>query len=250
MRNIIKNIIGLTATSLVLVSCNSFLDELPDNRTTLDSEEKIKRILVSAYATNHYAMVAEFLTDNIEDLGTDNANSERFYEELAYWKDTKEVKNDAVKHIWESHYKAIASANEALLAIENLGNPSNLAPFRGEALITRAYNHFVLVNLFSNHYNTQTSATDLGIPYMSKPETTLSPQYERGNVKEVYEKINADIEEGLPLIRDNVYSVPKYHFNTKAAYAFAARFNLYYEKWDKAVAYANVVLGASPSVRN
>lgn len=247
MKKSIKNIIGITA-SLVLFSCNSFLDELPDNRTALDNEDKIKRILVSAYSSSaHYALVAELSSDNIEDLGETNPNSDRFLEEVSYWKDTKELKNEAVKNIWEANYKAIASANEALKAIEELGNPASLAPFKGEALITRAYNHFILVNLFSNHYNTQTSATDLGIPYMEKSETALSPKYERGTVKDVYEKINADIEAGLPLIQDNVYSVPKYHFNRNAAYAFAARFNLYYEKWQKAVTYASVVLGNSPA---
>lgn len=246
MKKNIKNIIGLTA-SLVLFSCNNFLDELPDNRTTLDSDEKIKRILVSAYPSTHYALVAELSSDNIEDLGESNPNSQLFHEEVAYWKATKELANESVKHIWEANYKAIASANQALKAIEDLGNPANLAPLRGEALITRAYNHFILVNLFSNHYNTQTSGTDLGIPYMEKPETALAPKYERGTVKEVYEKINADIETALPLIQDNVYSIPKYHFNRNAAYAFAARFNLYYEKWQKASDYADVVLGSSPA---
>ena len=39
---------------------------------------------------------------------------------------------------------------------------------------------------------------------------------------------DADLEEGLPLIDDNIYLRVKYHFNKKAAYAFAARFYLYY----------------------
>ena len=101
--------------------------------------------------------------------------------------------------------------------------------------------------MFSKHYNTQTSDTDLGVPYLESPETTLDPKYKRGNVKDVYEKINKDIEEALPLIRDDIYDVPKYHFNVKAAYAFAARFNLYYENWEKAKEYASVVVTANPS---
>jgi hypothetical protein len=62
----------------------------------------------------------------------------------------------------------------------------------------------------------------------------------------LYAKINADIEEGLPLVNDNIYTVPKYHFNKKAAHAFAARFNLFYHNYDKVIQYANVVLGNSP----
>lgn len=233
-------------TAFLGVSCNDFLDEMPDNRTTLDSAEKIKKILVSAYPTSSYALVTELSSDNIDDYGESNPYTNRFWAETAYWKHTTETENDDLKNTWTAHYKAISNANEALKALEEMGFPAELNPLRGEALLARAYAHFTLVNLFSKHYNPQTSASDLGIPYMEKSETTLNPQYERGTVKDVYEKINADIELGLPLIRDDIYDVPKYHFNRAAAYAFAARFNLFYEKWQKAVDYASVALGANP----
>ena len=57
---------------------------------------------------------------------------------------------------------------------------------------------------------------DLGIPYMEKAETILDPKYTRGTLADVYSKIDADLIEGLPLITDEFYSVPKYHFNQKA----------------------------------
>ena len=82
---------------------------------------------------------------------------------------------------------------------------------------------------------------------MEAPETTLNPVYHRDNLKEVYEKIDRDIEEALPLVSDVNYAVPKYHFNRSAAYAFATRFNLYYLKWEKVVEYASEVLGSAPS---
>lgn len=66
---------------------------------------------------------------------------------------------------------------------------------------------------------------------------------------ELYDKIYKDLEEGLPLVNDGIYSVPKYHFNKKAAYAFAARFNLFYHKYDKAIQYATVAVGDA-SVKN
>lgn len=65
-------------------------------------------------------------------------------------------------------------------------------------------------------------------------------------IGDVYANIEKDIEEALPMVGDK-YNVPKYHFNTKAAYAFATRFYLFYEKWDKAVECANRVLGSNPS---
>ena len=62
---------------------------------------------------------------------------------------------------------------------------------------------------------------------MTKVETTVQPQYGRGTLQETYEKIEKDLLDGMALISDDSYSVPKYHFTRKAAYAFAARFLLY-----------------------
>jgi hypothetical protein len=54
---------------------------------------------------------------------------------------------------------------------------------------------------------------------------------------------------GAAHVVDNTSSgkAVKYHFNRKAAYAFAARFNLYYQKWDKAISIRHKVLGNNPS---
>ena len=48
---LIKNILGtlLIAISTVLFSCDSFLDEVPDNRTQIDNAEKIAELLTKAY---------------------------------------------------------------------------------------------------------------------------------------------------------------------------------------------------------
>ncbi len=59
--------------------------------------------------------------------------------------------------------------------------------------------------------------------------------------------IDKDIEEGLPLISSEAYDTPLYHFNQNAAYAFAAQFNLFYNKFDKAIRYATEAIGEDPS---
>ena len=138
----------------------------------------------------------------------------------------------------------------ALKAIEEKGNPASLNPQRGEALVCRAYCHFMLATIFCNAYDTHASES-LGIPYMEDVETTVSPRYERGTLEEVYRKVERDLLEGVELISDDGYSVPKYHFTRKAAYAFAARFYLYYMKpdfsnCDRVIDFATRVLGSNP----
>lgn len=247
----LSNYIKLFAASTLVVSamssCNDFLSTLPDSRAEVDSYEDIRSLLISAYPDRGYGMVAELSTDNVVHNVEASAYTTRFYDQIYAWDNVTETANESPKRVWESAYSAIQTANAALEAIDKKGNTAELKPLRGEALICRAYGHFLLANLFAEPYAEATATTTLGVPYMTKPETTLNPKYTRETLASNFERIAADIEEGLPLIGDQVYSVPKYHFNKKAANAFAARFYLFYQKWDKAYAYAQAVLGSSPA---
>jgi hypothetical protein len=231
---------------LVLAGCDDFLNVMPDNRAEVDTESKITSLLVSAYPESTSIMMEEIASDNAMDNGARFTVEFQEHEDAYLWKDITTDGNDSPKSFWDACYGAIAAANQALQAIDELGNPANLQAQRGEALMCRAYGHFALANLFCLPYNSQTAEADMGIPFSDAPETQVSPEYERKTMKFLYEKIDRDIEEGLPLINDEIYAVPKYHFNKKAAYAFAARFNLYYHRYDKVIEYANIVLGNTP----
>lgn len=243
-----KHIMAAMMALMAIVSCEKFLDHLPDNRAEVDTEMEIQKILVSAYPSTAYILLSEFMSDNVDDYGSTNPYYDRFVYQVFNWQDVTESDNESPERLWTAHYSAIAHANQALRAIEQIGGATteNLKMAKGEALLCRAYNHFMLVNIFCMHYNTATSQTDLGIPYVEEPEENLVVKYPRGTVAEVYEKIARDLEEGLPLVGDTYYTVPKYHFNEKAAYAFATRFYLYYEKWEEAVKCADKCLGSAP----
>ena len=238
---------SLIATLLLTSACSNFLDELPDNRTDLNTEQAIAKLLVSAYPITTFAEIAEMTSDNTDRNGGNWTAYDLMQEQLATWKDATDIDNDSPYRLWEDCYQAIATCNHALQAIEKAGNPPSLNPQKGEALLCRAYAHFILVNIFCQHYSDINSSKDLGIYYNTEPETTVTPHYERSTVAETYIKINKDIETGLPLIDDASYEIPKYHFNKKAAYAFATRFNLYYRKYNKVIEYAEKVLTADPS---
>ncbi|TDS08913.1 putative outer membrane starch-binding protein [Sphingobacterium paludis] len=237
----------ILACGLSLHSCNKFLDELPDNRATLNTESKIDKLLVSAYPQNAYLVSAEFSSDNVDDYGISNPYSQRDLEQLFRWEDVTEDSNDSPKSLWEACYNAIASANAALAAIDEAGSPSSLNPQRGEALAARANAHFILVNIFAQHYHKDHAARDLGVTYMLKPEDVLNPKYDRQTVQEVYDYIVKDLQEAIPLIDDSSYgATPKYHMNTRATNALAARVALYMQDWEKAVSYANTAIGENP----
>ncbi len=248
--------IFITALGLltVLPSCNKFLDTMPDKRTELNRTDKIKALLVSAYPGRTIAGIVEHRTDNVRDTGPTYQDRSITIRENYRWKGNTETSGEVTKVLWETSYDAISTANQALQAIEELGMPKDLLPSKGEALLCRAFSHFNLVRVFSQAYNSQTSTTDLGIPYFTKPETKIGLDLKRLSVAESYAKIEQDIREALPLIDDSNYenAVLKYHFNKKAAYAFAAQFYLYYEQWAKAKEYATLAIGENPaaSLRN
>ena len=244
-------LIALLTLALSLVSCDKFLDVMPDNRTELDTQEKIRSLLVSAYPETDYLLVTEFSSDNVDNYGKDNPNTDRFVDQLYAWEDITESDNEDTENIWGSAYTAIAAANQAIEAIENMVGPSaqGYENEMAEALLCRAYNHFILVNVFAHAYTKDTAADKPGITYMSKPEQGLDPKYQRESVADIYAKIDADIQRALPMVGDDYYTVPKYHFNIKAAYAFAARFYLYYEQPEKAIKYADACLGSAPATQ-
>ena len=236
------------AAAFSFTACNKFLDTMPDNRAEVDTQEKVRNLLVSAYPFYSYLFCAELMSDNVENLGDNNPYTDRLYDQMYRWEDVTESNRDAPESLWEASYMSIAHANLALQGIEEMGGAeAGLGPELAEALLCRAYNHFILVNFFCKNYNQQTSSTDLGIPYMDRPEEELNPKYERGTVADVYAKIQEDLELALQYVSDNYYAKPKYHFNVAAAYAFAARFYLYSEQWDLAEKYATLCLGSQPA---
>ena len=232
-----------------LTSCNKFLDVMPDNRTEVDTDVKMQGLLVSAYPPTDYMLLTEFSSDNVDDFGPTNPNTDRFIDQVFAWKDITESDNEDTEMLWGNSYMAIANANQVIQSIEDMGGAqeNGLTAEMAEALLCRAYNHFILVNVFAQNYSTKYSATDPGITYMSHPENELDPKYKRQSVAEVYEAIDKDVTTALQWVNDKYLTVPKYHFNKKAAYAFAAMFYLYYEKWDESIKYADLCLGSEPA---
>ena len=269
--NMKKNLLYIAALMLAMTGCN-FLDHEPDMRAEINTKEKVQLLLVSAYTEANSAPICEYSSDNVidnnvPDSKTGQANAvnplDEMYNEIFAWKPVKSSgSQDSPKFIWDGHYSAIATANQALQAIKKLeAQGINMDAEKGEALLSRAYHHFLLAGVFCQAWkNEEASKQDLGITYMMQPETKVAPEYWRGPSKQVgldlnndtawiggslydtYMAIQNDLEQGLKLVSDEYYSVPRYHFNVKAAHAFAARFYLYKREWAKVVEHADYVL--------
>lgn len=228
--------ISFIATCIIASSCSKYLEQSPDMRTELDSPEKVGELLATAYPQANYIPFTESMTDNVEDKGAgaiDLVNINPFN-----FRDADQTGIDGPIFYWNASYKAIAAANQALEVINNSTNPEKYSAYKGEALVARAYAHFMLAVLFAQPYSTNSSTSDPGIPYVTDTENIVIKKYTRGTVATVYENIEKDLLEGLPLLDDSKYKSPKYHFTKVAAHAFASRYYLFKRDYKTAIVHA------------
>lgn len=235
--------ISLIALSLGLTACDDYLDKLPDDRAEVDTETKVNQLLVSAYIDHSPSFLFWMSSDDVDDNGT-TYTAQLNQEQMYRWQNVEGRNNDDPRSLWNNYYEKAATANEALAAIDALGNPATLSGQRAEALLCRAYAMFMCANTFCMAYDPQKADEYMGIPY---PKVAGVSVDERGTLAETYANIAEDIEAAMPYVSEEHLSVPKFHWNKKAANAFAARFFLYYHQYDKTIQYATEALGPNPS---
>lgn len=240
-KRFLRNTLLAVAGSVLFTSCDKYLSKDPDNRATLETPVKVSQLLGTAYPQANYIPFIETSSDNVGDIGFGDAGSADLNTSNAdayFFRDTRSINEDTPEFYWFACYKAIAACNQALETISKATNQNDYLAQRGEALVARAYAHFMLVNIYSKFYDPATAASDIGIPYVTEPEKNFIKQYTRGTVAAVYDMIEKDLLDGIGYIDDKSYSVPKYHFNRAAANAFAARFYLYKRDYAKVIQYA------------
>ncbi|RZK66767.1 MAG: RagB/SusD family nutrient uptake outer membrane protein, partial [Pedobacter sp.] len=216
----------LNKTSLIIAgvvalvsmqSCKKYLEKAPDNRAEINTVDKLSQLVGTAYPSADYLTFTEYSSDNVEDKGVGIGSTNEAIDLPYNWEDVVGDGTNTSTSYWNGCYGAIAAANQALEAIEQQNFGAAALPYKGEALVARAYAHFMLVTLFAKTYEPGGANTSPGIPYVLAPETKVIQPYSRGTVQSTYDLIQKDLEEGLPLLATSAYKVPKYHFTPQAA---------------------------------
>lgn len=94
---------------------------------------------------------------------------------------------------------------------------------KAEAKVFRAFDHFLLVNVYAKAYDSSTASTDGGICIMDKYDLEAKPA--KSTVEEVYKFIQKDLDEALPYLQQNPES--PYHPSLAFAYALKAKVHLF-----------------------
>lgn len=229
---------------LTLSGCKKFLDIVPKDKFIPTTVEDYENML-------NYATVTYF-GDFYQDLISDDAflpegepgnlytkqklSSRRIY---TFNKNAfDEAENDVM---WSETYRRLFYFNTVINNIMEAkgSNDADKRSIRAEALLGRALEHLLLVNVYAQHYDPATAATEPGIPLVLVAD--ISAKHKRNTVKEVYDQILKDVEAAvidLPVVN----KFTKFRAKKAAGYALLSRVYLYMGDYAKAKENADATL--------
>lgn len=249
------HILVLLAVLFSISSCKKYLEVDPDNRMRLTTLEDYKDLISGNYPEARHLFL-ELYTDNFRYYhypDYNNANINSWLMPFYLWSD-EYIQNNAVtpEAAWRHYYHVIYNMNVALEGLDQaVGTDEHLREsLRGEALLIRSYCHFMLVNIFGKHYNSQTAPSDLGVTYITETEQENIVRYTRETVKVVYDKAEEDALEGLALLNDTYVDKSQFHFTKSSAHAYLARLYLFKGEFENALEHALTVLEYNNSIRD
>ena len=210
----------------MVVSCDDYLDIQPKGELIPASVEEYDYMLIGDPMVTS-PIIQHLLNDQV------NPFMEMFWAQS--WKNIyhytdkflTETENDMD---WNASYQTVFVANTILDEMKSFGDSADKERIIAEAKMHRAYKFFMLVNLYSKHYDAATAATDLGIPLLLT--SSFTDDYHRATVEEVYKQVIDDVTESidaLPATQKNRVRPSK-----AAAYGLLSRVYLYMSKFDLA----------------
>ncbi|MCU0392438.1 MAG: RagB/SusD family nutrient uptake outer membrane protein [Thermoflexibacter sp.] len=259
MKLLAKYIFVLVAT-LVFTSCANLVDEVNpthilDASNAFKSIENYESALNGAYAqlrgVNTYgrnqSSIPDMMSDNLSESPENLPQGTRGIVDWVYAAD-----NGAIEGSWLGLYIVINSTNVVINGIDAFTTSTNQKTanrIKGQALALRAWLHFDLLKWYANNY--ERNSTELAVPVMttvSSQDPNLRPA--RATVKEVYDRIFADLNEASRLLGDVDRAVNtatrRVNIDATAVNAMLARISLYAGQDADAVRFASTVISALP----
>jgi tetratricopeptide (TPR) repeat protein len=261
MKDIYKifRVIPIIVTVLAVTSCESFLEEVPQNKLNPATVTDYRELLNFGYITD--LRIMPYIEALGDDVDFDENNKMLGYNTGVPMQDASDVYMGA--YLWDisieermgpdvafyNLYKSIYYSN---IVIQDVDDSSSLVVtedmqdyknnLKGEAAALRAYSYFYLVNLYGQDYDPATASSDFGVP-LTVSTSAEDKTYTRATVEEVYNFILADLDDAISLMEENpIEKNNKVLFDVNSASALQSRVALYMQEWDKTIAAANKVL--------
>jgi hypothetical protein len=246
-----KKILAYTfLAATLLASCKkNYLDTVPTASTTpndvfLTTDNAwgaingIHRSLYSQYAQQDQGGQGSVMI-NLDYLGEDLVKTgagSGWFGTTYQWRAHRTATNATDLYPYRFYYRIISNAN---LIIENVdkaqGPDADKKAIKGEALVYRAWSHFMLVQLYGKRYDAAAKPNaQAGVPLML---TSNINGQRRDSVEKVYAQVNKDLDDAITNLAGYTRKF-KSHFDVQVAKGIKARVALTQQDWTNAAKYA------------
>lgn len=247
-----------------LAGCNDFLKESSQSEVRPSTVEELYQVMLGeayprAASTDGDIIMPylELLTDNMQcnSVISDNGkllNLVEKYKPIFSWRKEMYEECTQVKGMgtWDFFYKRIGGCNVVLDYLDRVnGDVEKKYDMKGQVLVLRGWWYLQLVNLYGLPYNVGNPEENPGVPLKLSMEVT-GELFARNSVAEVYTRIEKDLLEGTALLKKYGQETSAWKMSYLAGQSLLSRMYLYMEDWDKAIAYADSVLGVRSGLCN
>ncbi|RPD98879.1 RagB/SusD family nutrient uptake outer membrane protein [Aureibaculum marinum] len=246
MKKIFIIFIGILATNVLFTACDKdFLETSPTDQIGADVVTATTDNAMAALNGIHRALYIRYGSQgrggaghfnmHMSEMGEDHVFNSSTWTTALRWILTDSPTNSYNTAHWAMFYEWIANANILIAGIDDaVGEQDDKDNIKGQALLYRAYCHFMLVQTWAGRYVKGQNNDQLGVPLKTEPSTE---PIARSTVEEVYTQINKDIDDAIVLLEGK--SRPnKSHLNQSIAKGLKARVALVQGNWDIAAQYA------------
>jgi len=253
-----KVIYSLLAGAILLtVSCSKFTDIEPKGKNLLSTTDQLEMLLNKIFMMNDDDMrwMSGDVIRTFQNIPTLLSNPNKTRPAIIYsWDETnidKMAELTAYDYTYETGYVNIGQiANAILSRVDDASGPESVKnQLKCEALVLRAYYHYILVNKFAKAYNPATAATDPAIPYVTE-NWDISIPTEKATVKEVYDNIIKDVDKAIQLNALPVVAVNRMRMSKPCTFAVKALALISMQKFDEASDAAKQSLAITNVVNN
>ena len=248
--------------AVAAVSCSGYLDTSPtvdvDKSLILKDAESMQVAMNGVYATMYNRL--NFVTANAHQCFGNMAvilSAELMGDDMVqtaqgpgwFWKDyTYDVRSRYTSNIWRCYftwkffYEIISNVNYIISAKDTAeGTQEAIDNVVAQAYAARAFAYFMLIQNYQQTYKGHEDSP--GVPVYTEPTTSESQGKGRGTVREVYVRINEDIDTALGLFARS--GIARKHISYLDEYSTSllqARVALVQNDWAKAESAARRVM--------
>lgn len=151
--------------------------------------------------------------------------------------------------VWGTMYRMVYAANNVVSSIDPATTDPTIQFYLGQALASRAFNYWILAQLYQFNYADHKSAPCVPLITEKNSETVATGGAPRSTVEAVYAQILTDVNKAVELLTSaqekGLKRKDKRYIDLGVAYGIRARVNLTMEKWAEAAADAQKAIDAS-----